>query len=148
MLRLNAVFGEEAAEILARDLNIFDIKFTAGLSHLEECRVVRNNSQYVNPVSTCQTHYDGTYWHIMIYHVKESQTDVDWWIQALGTFSQASISYTSQLKASNEVVEYEATYSSVSISNFYDSTYSTPTTLSWLNRKYVKNFFENQYRFL
>lgn len=73
---------------------------------------------------------------------------MDWWIQALATFSQSSISYTSQLKASNEVVEYESTYSSVSISNYYDSTYTTPTTLSWLNRKYVKNFFENQYRFL
>ena len=146
-MRINAAFGETAANILARDLNILDIEFTAGLAYLEECRVVRNTSQYVNPVSTCQTYHDGSDWHIVIYHVKESMVNADWWIQALATFSASSISYTSRLKASNDVVEYESPYT-VSISNYYDASYSIPTTISWLNRKYVKNFFENQYRYL
>ena len=147
LLRINAAFGETAANIMARDLNILDIEFTSGLTYLEECRVVRNTSQYVNPASTCQTYHDGSDWHIVIYHVKDSMVNADWWIQALATFSASSISYTSRLKASNGVVEYESPYT-VSISNYYDSSYSIPTTISWLNRKYVKNFFENQYRYL
>ena len=132
---------------MARDLNVLDVEFTAGLSYIEECRVVRNTSQYINPKSTCQSYYDGSDWHIVIYHVTESQVDADWWIQILATFSSSSISYTSRLKASNDVVEYESSYT-VPITGYYNSSYSTPTTLSWLNRKYVKNFYENQYRFL
>ena len=73
--------------------------------------------------------------------------NADWWIQALATFSASSITYRSELRSSNNEVEYRSDYT-VSISSYYDSTYSKPTTLSWLNRKYVKNFYENQYRYL
>ena len=147
ILRLGVVIEEPAVDIIARDLNILDIEFTAGVSYIEECRVVRNSSEYVNPRSTCQTYKSGSNWHLIIYHVIESQMDVYWWIQAVGTFSATSISYTSRLKASNEVVEYESSYV-VPITNYYSTSKTKPTTLSWLNRKYVKNFFENQVRFL
>ena len=147
ILRLGVVIEETAANIIARDLDILDVEFTSGVSHLEECRVVRNSTEYVNTVGTCQTYKSGSNWHVLIDHVTESQLDTYWWIQAVGKFSSTSIQYTSRLKASNGVVEYEDTYP-VSISAYYSTSKSTPTTLSWLNRKYVKNFYENQVRFL
>ena len=42
---------------------------------------MRNSSLYVNPTTTCQTYYDGTYWHIKLYDITSSQLDIDWWIQ-------------------------------------------------------------------
>ena len=34
------------------------------------------------------------------------------------------------------------------MSNYYSSSNTKPTKLSWLNRKYIKNYFENQWRYL
>ena len=65
----------------------------------------------------------------------------------MGKFSATSVQYTSRLKAANSVVEYQASYT-VPISTYYSTSKSIPTTLSWLNRRYVKNFYENQWRFL
>lgn len=101
----------------------------------------------MNPLGTCQTYDDGN-WHIVIYGVTESEIDVDWWVQALVTLSSSTIVYTSRLKPANNVVEYESNFPGVTLANYFDSDRSTPTVLSWLNRKYLKNFFENQYRFL
>ncbi len=30
---------------------------------------MRNNSLYVNSITTCQTYYDGTYWHVKLYGI-------------------------------------------------------------------------------
>ena len=68
-------------------------------------------------------------------------------IQTVGKFSATTVQYTSYLKASNGVVEYEASYT-VPIATYYSASKVIPTTLSWLNRKYVKNYYENQVRFL
>lgn len=70
-----------------------------------------------------------------------------WWVQIVGKFSSASVTYTSRLKASNGVVEYESTYP-ISLANYYSASKTIPTTLSWLNRKYIYNFYENQMRYL
>ena len=102
---------------------------------------------YVNPKSTCQTTYSGGTWHVFFYYFKDSQLNTYWWVQIVGKFSSASVTYTSRLKASNGVVEYESTYP-ISLSNYYSASKTIPTTLSWLNRKYIYNFFENQYRYL
>ena len=147
ILRLGVVIEETAANIVARDLDILEIEFTAGVSYVEECRVVRNNSEYVNTIGTCQTYKSGSYWYLLIDHVTESQVDTYWLIQTVGKFSATTIQYNSYLKASNGVVEYYASYT-VPISTYYSATKTIPTTLSWLNRKYVKNYYENQVRFL
>lgn len=147
LLRLNVVIDETAANIIARDLSILEIEFTSGVTYLEECRMVRNNSQYTNSKSTCQTTYSGGTWHVFYYYFKESMLDFYWWVQVLGKFSSTSVSYTCRLKASNGVVEYESIYPT-SLSNYYSTSKSIPNTLSWLNRKYVRNFYENQVRYL
>ena len=91
--------------------------------------------------------YSGGTWHVFYYYFKESMLDYYWWVQVLGKFSSASVSYTSRLKASNNVVEYESIYPT-SLSSYYSSSKTIPSTLSWLNRKYVRNFYENQVRYL
>lgn len=72
ILRLGVVIEETAANIIARDLDILDIEFTAGVSYVEECRVVRNSSEYVNTIGTCQTYKSGSNWHLLVDHVTES----------------------------------------------------------------------------
>lgn len=147
VLRLGVVIEETQANIIARDLNILEIEFTTGVTYLDECRIMRNSSLYVNPRSTCQTTYSGGTWHVFFYYFKDSQVGTYWWVQVVGKFSSSSVTYISRLKASNGVVEYESTYP-VSFANYYSATKTIPTTLSWLNRKYIYNFFENQVRYL
>ena len=148
ILRLNIAIDEQPQNIIDRKLDVLDIEFTSGVTFVEECRVVRNSTQYVNPKSTCQTYKSGSNWHVVIYYITESQLNTYWWLQVVAQFNALTIGYTSRLKARNNVVEYEATYPSVSISNYYSASNAKPTTLSWLNRKYVKNFYENQWRYL
>jgi len=52
-----------------------------------------------------------------------------------------------RVKAPNGVVHFETPYP-VSISTFYDASRNIPTTISWLNQKYFRYFFENQKRFI
>ena len=62
------------------------------------------------------------------------------------TFNSATLTYTSTVMASkNQVVEYSSTYT-MSLAG-YNSSRTIPTTLTWLNNKYVANFFETQYIF-
>jgi hypothetical protein len=109
--------------------------------------VLRNNTQYVNPTSTCHNVFDGTYWNIYIYDVTNSQLSTGWWIQVFATYSSASLSYTSYIRSTaNNVIEYQQTYP-ISI-GAYNSSRLLPTVLTFTNNKYTKYFFEIQYRFL
>jgi len=108
---------------------------------------MRNNSQWVNTMSTCQPTFDGTYWNVYLYDVTNGQLTTGWNIQVFANFSSASLSYTSYVKASNnDVVEYQNSYS-VSLSA-YNSSRSIPSKLSWLDNRYVLFFHELQYRYL
>ena len=40
--------------IQTRKLGVIQIKFTSGISYIKECRARRNNSMFVNTLSTCQ----------------------------------------------------------------------------------------------
>ena len=62
---------------------------------------MRNSSLYVNPTTTCQTYYDGTYWHIKLYDITSSQLDIDWWIQIFAKFTSATLTYTIQMMPAN-----------------------------------------------
>jgi hypothetical protein len=105
-----------------------------------------NTSQYINTKQICQHTYDGTYWNIKLYDVVSSQLGTGWWVQIMANFTSATLSYTSQVIASNEVVEYQNTYT-VTLPA-YNSSRSIPTVLSWLDNRYVLFYHEVQHRFL
>jgi len=66
-----------------------------------------NTTQYVNTKQTCQPYYDGTYWYVKLYDIVSSQLNSGWWVQVMANFTSATLSYTSQVMASNNlVVEY------------------------------------------
>lgn len=71
-LILSVEFDETVANIQARALGTIRIKFTSGVSYIRECRVMRNNSQYVNTMTTCQSFNDGTSWNVYLYDVAQS----------------------------------------------------------------------------
>lgn len=130
-----------------RNLGNIEIQFTNGLNFIRECRVMRNNSQYVNTAQVCQPFFDGTYWVVKLFDVVNSQLSTGWWIQVFASFNSASLTYISSVKASNNLVtEYQSTYTIPLVG--YNSSRSIPTKLSWLNNKYVANFYEVQYRYL
>lgn len=108
---------------------------------------MRNTSLFINTAQVCQPYWDGTYWSVMLYDVVNSQVGTGWWIQIFATFNTATLSYTSYVMATNNlVVEYQSSYS-ISMSG-YNTSRAVPTKLSWLNNKYVSNFFETQYKYL
>jgi hypothetical protein len=72
--------------------------------------------------------------------VSSSQLNYGWWVQILCTISSASLSYTSYVQASsNLVVEYTNSYS-ITLSG-YNSSRSIPTSISWLDNRYVLYFY-------
>lgn len=54
-LTLSIAFDENTADIILRQLDVIDITFTSGLSYIEECRAMKNDSTYANTLTTCQT---------------------------------------------------------------------------------------------
>lgn len=146
ILLLSISFDESPANILLRNLGDVNIKFTSGVNFIRECRAMRNNTQYINTNQVCQPYYDGTNWNVKLYDVANSQLTTGWWVQVFATFNSATLTYTSTVMASNNlVVEYSSTYT-ITMSG-YNSSRSVPTTLAWLNNKYVANFHETQYKF-
>jgi hypothetical protein len=136
ILTLSVQFDETDANILTRKLGTIQIRFTGGMSFIRECRAMRNNSQYVNTLSTCQPNWDGTYWSVYLYDVDNSQLSVDWWVQIMANFSSTALAYTSYVMAdTNNVVEYQSAYT-VSL-GAYNSSRSVPSKLSWLDNRYV-----------
>jgi len=103
---------------------------------------MKNDTTYINPLTTCQTYWDGTYWHVKLYDVTDSSLSIGWWIHVFAKLTSASLAYTFQISPKNLVPEYLTSYSTTLTS--YDGTKVIPTQFSWLNRKYVYNFFENQ----
>jgi hypothetical protein len=147
VLLLSVEFDETASNILARNLGNIQVKFTSGVSFIRECRAMRNSSLYINTMQVCQPYSDGTNWYVKLYDVANSQLSTGWWIQIFATFNSATLAYTSYVMASNNLVtEYQSSYT-ITMSG-YNSTRTIPTKLSWLNNKYVANFYENQYKFL
>jgi hypothetical protein len=104
MITLNVEFNENQTVILSRNLGNIMITFTAGVSLIRECRVMKNNTLYVNTLTTCQPYYDSTYWSVKIYDVANSDLSTGWWVQVFATFSSATVSYTSYVMASNNLV--------------------------------------------
>lgn len=101
---------------------------------------MKNNTIYLNTLSVCQPYYDGANWNVKLYDVANSDLTTGWWVQIFATFSSATIIYTSYVMASNNlVVEFQNSYT-VTL-GAYNSSRSIPTTLSWLNNKYVPTFF-------
>ena len=108
---------------------------------------MRNNTEYVNTLSTCHPTWDGSNWNVYLYDVTQSQLTQGWWIKIFANFTSASLAYTSYVRAeNNDVVEYQNSYS-ISLSG-YDSTRSIPAKLSWLDNRYVIFFHELQYRYI
>lgn len=108
---------------------------------------MRNTSLYINPNQVCQAYTDGTYWYVQLYDVANSQVTTGWWIQVFATFNSATLAYTSYVMASNNnIVEFQSSYT-ITMPG-YNSSRSIPTKLSWLNNKYVANFYETQYKYL
>ena len=108
---------------------------------------MRNNTQYVNTLSTCHPPWDGSNWNVYLYDVTQSQLTQGWWIKIFANFTSASLAYTSYVRAeNNDVVEYQNSYS-ISLPG-YDSTRSIPSKLSWLDNRYVIFFHELQYRYI
>lgn len=107
---------------------------------------MRNNTQYINTNQVCQPYFDGTYWNVKLYDVANSMLTTGWWVQVFATFNSPTLTYTSTVMASNDlVVEYSSTYT-ITMPG-YNSSRTIPTTLAWLNNKYVANFYETQYIF-
>jgi hypothetical protein len=107
LLLLSISFDETPANILTRNLGNIDIKFTSGVSYIRECRAMRNNTLYINTAQVCQPNYDGTYWHVSLYDVANSQLTTGWWVQIFATFNLPTLTYTSYIMPSNnQVVEY------------------------------------------
>jgi hypothetical protein len=101
---------------------------------------MKNNTQYLNTMETCQPYYDGTYWNVKLYDVANSDLTTGWWIQIFATFSASTLVYTSYVMASNNlVVEFQNSYT-VTL-GAYNATRTVPSTLSWLNNKYVPIYF-------
>jgi hypothetical protein len=147
MLQLSLEFDETAANILTRNLGNINIRFTNGVNYIRECKAMRNTSLYINTAQVCQPYYDGTYWNVKLYDVANSQLTTGWWVQVFCTFNSATLAYTSYVMASNNlVVEYQSSYT-ITMAG-YNSVRTVPTKLSWLNNKYVANFYETQYKFL
>ncbi len=92
------------ANIILRQLDIIDITFTSGLTYVDRCKVMRNNSMHANTEIACQTFYDNSNWHVKLYEFSKSQLDVGWWIQIWGTYSSATLSYKFQIMPYNSVV--------------------------------------------
>ena len=108
---------------------------------------MRNDSQYVNTLSTCHPSYDGSYWSVYLYDVTNSQLTTGWWVQVFANFTSATLAYTSYVKAeTNDVVEFQNSYT-VSLSG-YNSSRSIPSKLSWLDNRYVLFFHELQYKYI
>lgn len=101
---------------------------------------MRNTSLYINPTQVCYSYTDGTYWYVQLYDVANSQVTTGWWIQIFATFNSATLAYTSYVMASNNnIVEFQSSYTNTMPG--YNSSRSIPTKLSWLNNKYVANFY-------
>jgi hypothetical protein len=79
--------------------------------------------------------------------VDNSQLTTGWWVQVFATFNSATLSYIwSVTSTKTSVIEYQFTYTTTL--SGYNAARSIPTKLSWLNNKYVANFYETQYKFL
>jgi len=103
-LVLSLEFGETVPNIILKKLDLIDITFTSGLTYIDRCKLMRNNSLYTNTEITCQTYYDNSNWHVKLYEVSASQLDMGWWIQIWGTFTSATLSYKFQIMPYNLVV--------------------------------------------
>jgi len=100
---------------------------------------MKNDTTYLNTLTTCQPYYDGSNWYVKLYDVANSNLTTGWWVQIFANFNSATLAYTSYVLASNnQVVEYQSSYT-VTIAS-YSASRSIPTTLSWLNNKYVPYF--------
>lgn len=66
---------------------------------------MRNDSTWVNTMTTCQPKHDGTNWNVYLYDVANSQLNKGWWVQILANYTSASLSYTSYVMCpANSVV--------------------------------------------
>lgn len=92
-------FDLTAAVIQTRKLGTIQVKFTSGVSYIHECRVMRNSSQWVNTLSTCQPTFDGSNWNVYLYDVTNGQLTTGWNIQVFANITSASLAYTSYVKA-------------------------------------------------
>lgn len=63
-----------------------------------------NTSQYINTKQVCQPYFDGTNWNVKLYDVVSSQLNTGWWVQVMANFTSATLSYTHQVMASNNLV--------------------------------------------
>jgi hypothetical protein len=125
-------------------LDVIDITFTSGLTYIEECRAMKNDSTFANTLTTCQATFDGTNWHVKLYDITGSSLDVDWWIHVFAKLTSASLGYTFQISPKNLPPEYLATYSTALTTYDASVTKIIPTQLSWLNRRLVPWFYETQ----
>lgn len=135
-LTLSLEFDETQPNLQTRNLNTIQIKFTSGVSFIRECRAMRNDSQWVHTMTTCQPFHDGTNWNVYLYQVANSQLSKGWWVQILANYSSGSLAYTSYvISSANSVVEYQNSYT-VTLGS-YNTSRSIPTVLSWLDNRYV-----------
>lgn len=108
---------------------------------------MRNNSLFVNNMTTCQPYFDGSNWNVYLYDIKNSDLSTGWWVQVLANYTSPSLSYTSYVMCTaNSVVEYQNSYT-VTMPG-YNASRSIPSILSWLDNRYVLFFHETQYRYL
>ena len=108
---------------------------------------MRNNSMYVNTLSTCQPNWDGLNWNVYLYDVTQAQLSTGWWVQIIANFTSSSLAYTSYVKAeTNDVVEFQNSYTTTLTG--YNTSRSIPPKLSWLDNRYVLYFHELQYKYL
>lgn len=136
ILILSLELGELVPNMKQRDLNKWQIRFTSGVSFIRECRAMRNSSKHINPLTTCQPVYDGTYWNVYLYDVANSELSTGWWVQMVANYSSATLAYTSYVRCkANDVVEYQNSYT-LTISK-YDATRQIPSVLTWLDNRYV-----------
>lgn len=61
----------------------------------------RSSYTYTNQVTTCQTYFDNTYWHIKIYDLTGSQLDTNWLIHIFAKFTSATLTYTFSIMPQN-----------------------------------------------
>lgn len=102
-LTLSVAFDENTPDIILRQLDVIDITFTSGLTYIEECRAMKNDSTYANTLTTCQTFHDGTNWHVKLYDITGSSLEIDWWIHIFAKFTSATLAYTFQISPKNLV---------------------------------------------
>jgi hypothetical protein len=147
VLLLSVEFTESDVNVRKRELDNLEVTFTAGVSFVKECMVIRNNSQYVNPLTTCQAVFS-TNWKIEIYGVTESMFDVGWSIRAVVKLNTGSLAYTYSLFAKSGVAEYIKAYSPTITASYYSASRTIPTLIGWTNKKYIEDYFEHQVKYL